>query len=97
MNNKIFISGRISGIKYETAKKNFAMMEKLWRSRGYNPVNPLKLCKQEWSWLHCMIVCLWHLAQCRFVYFMSNYKYSIGSQIEFMFANLLNKIIYLSK
>lgn len=28
MNNKIFISGRISGIKYENAKKNFRKAEK---------------------------------------------------------------------
>lgn len=45
MNNKIYIAGRVSGIKYETAKKNFSKYERYWRSRGYEVINPIKLCK----------------------------------------------------
>ena len=35
MNNKIYIAGRVSGIKYETAKKNFSKYERYWRGNGY--------------------------------------------------------------
>lgn len=95
MNNKIFISGRISGIRYDYAKKNFAKAEKVWSKRGYDVVNPIKLCNPNWSWLHCMIVCLWHLIQCRFVYFMPNYKFSRGAKIELKVAQFLNKLIFI--
>lgn len=94
MNNKyVFISGRVSGIKYENAKKNFRKAEKLMELQGLYPVNPLKLCKQDWSWLRCMIVCLWHLAKCDNVYFMRNYKKSRGARIEYKVAKWLGKTI----
>lgn len=96
MNNKIFISGRVSGIKYKTAKYNFLRAEKYWSRKGYQVVNPTKLCNENWSWIRCMIVCLWNLAKCRYVYFMPNYTYSRGAKIEFKVAKLLNKIIYLN-
>ena len=94
MNNKIFISGRISGIKYETAKRNFSMAERYWRNKGYEVVNPTKLCKKEWGWWRCMAICLWNLFKCKYVYFMSNHIYSHGAKIELKVAKLLNKVIY---
>lgn len=93
MSRFVFISGRVSGIKYENAKKNFRKAEKLMESEGLFPVNPLKLCKQEWSWLRCMIVCLWYLAKCDNVYFMRNYKKSRGARIEYKVAKWLGKTI----
>ena len=94
MNNKIYIAGRVSGIKYETAKKNFSKYERYWRSRGYEVVNPIKLCKREWGWWRCMDVCLRHLLKCSYAYFMPNYVYSKGARIELFFAKLLRKTIY---
>lgn len=93
MNNKIFISGRVSGIPYKTAKYNFLRAERYWQRKGYQVVNPTKLCNKNWSWIRCMIVCLWNLAKCRYVYFLPNYTYSRGAKIEFKVAKLLNKII----
>lgn len=93
MNNKIFISGRVSGINYQTAKYNFLRAERYWQRKGYQVVNPTKLCNKNWSWIRCMIVCLWNLAKCRYVYFLPNYTYSRGAKIEFKVAKLLNKII----
>lgn len=94
MNNKIYIAGRVSGIKYETAKKNFSKYERFWRGNGYEVVNPIKLCKKEWGWWRCMAVCLWNLRKCDSVYFMPNYVYSKGARIELFFAKLLRKTIY---
>lgn len=93
MNKKVFISGRVSGIKYENTKKNFRKAEKLVELQGLYPVNPLKLCKPNWSWLRCMIVCLWNLAKCDNVYFMRNYKKSRGARIEYKVAKWLDKTI----
>lgn len=94
MNNKIFISGRISGIKYENAKKNFRKAEKYWAEKGYEVVNPTRLCNKNWSWFRCMIVCLWNLAKCKYVYFMPNHIHSRGAKMELKVAKLLNKVIY---
>lgn len=93
MNNKIFISGRVSGIDYKTAKYNFLRAERYWQRKGYQVINPTKLCNKNWSWIRCMIVCLWNLAKCRYVYFLPNYTYSRGAKIEFKVSKLLNKII----
>lgn len=94
MNNKIFISGRVSGIKYDTAKKNFAKAERYWKNKGYEVVNPTRLCEKEWSWLRCMAVCLWNLAKCSSAYFMPNHIHSRGSKIELWFAKFLGKTIH---
>lgn len=97
MINKVFISGRVSGIKYDSAKKAFAKREKKL-SRVYGVVvNPIKLCKQDWSWLRCMAVCLWNLIQCDTVYFMRNYKKSKGCKVEMFVARLFNKCIYIER
>lgn len=93
-NNKIFISGRISGIKYDNAKKNFRKAEKYWMEQGYEVVNPTRLCKKDWSWLRCMVVCLWNLLKCDSAYFMPNYIHSKGAKVELWFARNLGKTIY---
>jgi hypothetical protein len=94
MNNKIYIAGRVSGIKYETAKKNFSKYERYWSSQGYEVVNPIRLCNKEWGWWRCMAVCLWNLFKCKYAYFMPNYVDSKGARIELFFAKLLRKTIY---
>lgn len=86
---------RRHNLSVQAVYNKIAKGEKVWSKRGYDVVNPIKLCKQEWSWLHCMIVCLWHLIQCRFVYFMPNYKFSRGSKIELKVAQFLNKMIFI--
>lgn len=93
MNKKVFISGRVSGIKYENAKKNFRKAEKIIEAQYLEPVNPIKICKHTWSWNRCMIVCLWNLMQCDTVYFMRNYKKSRGARIEYKVAKWLGKTI----
>ena len=91
---KAFISGRVSGINYEYAKRNFKKVEKVLVKQGYEVVNPTTLCKKEWSWLRCMIVCLWHLIKCDAVYFLRNYKNSKGAMIEYKIAKILGKLMY---
>ena len=93
MKNSVFISGRVSGITYKRAKLNFDNCEKWFTNRGLHVVNPTKICKKEWSWLHCMIVCIYHLVRCEYVCFLSNYKESRGSRIEYLFAKLFRKKI----
>ena len=94
MNNKIYIAGLVSGIAYKEAFLNFARAEMYWSLKGYDVVNPTRLCNKEWGWWRCMAFCLWNLTKCKYVYFMPNYVYSKGARIELFFAKLLRKTIY---
>lgn len=91
---KMYIAGRVSGINYNYAKRKFNKAEKYNRGKGWNVINPTKICKKEWSWLRCMIVCLWYLMKCDAVYFLRNYKNSKGAIIEYKIAKLLGKLMY---
>lgn len=90
---KVFISGKVSGMDYYAAFKNFSEKEVILCRIGYDVVNPTKLCKRHWSWLRCMVVCLWHLLWCNCVYQLDNWQDSRGARIEYKFAKFLGKKI----
>lgn len=94
-NVKCYIAGRITGINYEYAKSLFLKAEKILSKRGYKPVNPTKLCKSNWNWYRCMVVCIWNLIWCKYVYMLPNWSKSKGAKIEYKISVLLNKIIIL--
>ena len=90
---KIFISGKISGLHYFYAYKRFAAAEKYLTELGYKVTTPMCLCQKNWSWLRCMAVCLWNLIQCNTIYMLENWKDSQGARIEYAIACLLRKNI----
>ena len=57
--------------------------------------NPMRFCRQEWSWLRCMIVCLWRVLRSDIVYVMYDYGGSRGSSMERKLALKLGKeVVY---
>ncbi len=88
---KIFISGKVSGLEYYVAYQTFANADRQLSSVGYQVINPMKLCRKNWSWVRCMIKCLWHLTWCDKIYQLPNWKGSKGARIEYRWAKLLNK------
>lgn len=92
MKDKVFISGRVSGLDYNDVCMKFFEAEKDLTNWGYKVVNPIKLCKAHWSWLRCMIVCLWHLTWCDKIYLLDNWHESRGSRMEYKWAKILRKI-----
>ena len=90
---KVFISGKISGIDYYVAYGKFSNAERTLASMGYEVVNPMKICKQNWSWLRCMIKCLWAIFFCKKVYQLPDWKDSKGARIECRWARFLGKRI----
>lgn len=90
---KAFISGKVSGMPYYVAYGTFANAERNLSQMGYEVVNPTNLCKKNWSWLRCMVVCLWHLAWCDCVWQLDNWQYSKGARIEYRWAKFLGKSI----
>ena len=90
---KVFISGKISGEEYYVAYGKFANAERVLASMGYEVVNPMKICKRDWSWVRCMIKCLWAIMWCDKIYQLPDWKESKGARIEYKWAKILNKRI----
>ena len=115
MNNKIFISGRITGdpnypLKFEAAEAKVLQPGFFDRhgvdaaSRlgifGFKPVSPVDLTfldmpVRDFPWWVCMVVCLWHLLGCSYVYMLYDWPKSRGARIEHKVARFFRKhIIY---
>lgn len=88
---KVFISGKVSGIEYYVAYQTFANADRQLSSMGYEVINPMKICKKNWSWVRCMAKCLWAIYFCDKVYQLPNWQESRGARIEYRWAKLLNK------
>lgn len=92
-------AGKIGGIPYITAYKNFEQADKEITNLGWEPVNPLYNGLQASTpWIAHMAVDLCLLASCQAVYFQRNWKNSHGARIEHRVAKFLRKtIIYQSE
>ena len=90
---KVFISGKISGLDYYVAYGKFANAERTMQQMGYATVNPMKICKRNWSWLRCMIKCLWAIFFCDKIFQLPGWQESRGARIEYKWAKLLRKRI----
>ena len=55
--------------------------------------NPMNLCNADWSWLRCMVVCLFRLMFSDVVLVMPGSEESRGSRIEVRMARKLKKTI----
>lgn len=88
---KVFISGKVTGIEYYVAYQTFANADRQLSSMGYQVINPMKICRKNWSWLRCMAKCLWAITFCHKIYQLPNWKGSKGARIEYRWAKLLNK------
>ena len=91
IHQKVFISGKISDLPYLVAYGNFSNAERTLASMGYEVVNPMKICKKHWSWVRCMIKCLWAIFFCQKIYQLPNWQESRGARIEYRWAKFLNK------
>ena len=116
MNNKVFISGKVTGdlhyrgkfegAVYKILSANFfnrhgsAKLASKYGRFGFMPVNPcdfriMRHPLEECSWSLCMLVCLWHLTGCSYIYMLNNWRDSRGARIEHRWAKFLHKhIIY---
>lgn len=91
---KIYISGKITGLKFEEAFYLFYKAEKLLQSQGYSVVNPMKLPHEhDLSWESYMKEDLKAMLDCDSIYLLPNYKDSRGAMIEYQLALDLNLMV----
>ena len=88
---RVFVSGKVSGLDYMEACRQFYDASKLVLARGFYPVVPVELCRSYWGWYRCMAVCLWHLLRCKYILQLDNWTGSRGAKWECCFARALGK------
>ncbi len=97
-----YICGSVSkdmkryGLNVVRAKFEWAKITLKNRSSHNRVYNPMKLCKPDWSWTHCMLVCLRTLVtKCDAIYVLKDHTESRGAKIELKVAKLLKyKVLY---
>jgi hypothetical protein len=93
---KVYISGKISGLSYEEAFKNFEDAEKEVKDMGGIPVNPMKLDhKENADWYDFMEKDLAALLRCDGIYMLKNWGDSKGARCEYFLAKSLDlKVVF---
>lgn len=92
--NKIYISGKITGIENE-APLLFEKAEKELQAKGFVTVNPLTLNHEhDKTWHSYMKEDVKALCDCDSIYMMSNWKDSKGAVIELEIATYLGLKVF---
>lgn len=79
---KCYIAGKVSGLEYADVERKFAAAAFILARRGYEPINPTKLCNPKWGWWRCMAVCLWNLLKCDCIFLLHDWSDSRGARVE---------------
>lgn len=92
---KTYISGPITGLPIEQARKNFADAEARLKSAGMEVVNPMTLPHDhDKTWRSYMIECISELVKCDAIFMLHGWKNSKGARLELHIAKSLNLKIY---
>lgn len=93
---KVYISGKISGLSFEEAFKNFEDAEKEVKEMGGIAINPMKLDhKENADWYDFMEKDLAALLRCDGIYMLKNWGDSKGARCEYFLAKSLDlKVVF---
>ena len=96
--DKVYISGPVSSIGLEEARRRFGKAETDLQKQGYRTCNPMKMKFPVWLALHCgqfgYIACLllqllWMWWTCSCIYLLTDWHTSDGARLERSFARCI--------
>ena len=90
MNEKVYISGKMTGLEREEYRDRFREAERLIRAEGYHRiVNPIRVWTCRWKWLYkiigyrlTLLYDLWLVLRCDRIYMIPEWNDSRGAKIE---------------
>ena len=83
----LYISGAVTGVK--NYKVLFRTAETKLMRAGYEVLNPIVLCQDDWSWKMCMKRVLKAMLDCDALALLDNWEQSKGANIEVSLARQL--------
>ena len=92
---KIYISGKISGLDFDEACRRFGEAEKHLQKLGYRTSNPIKMTLCVWLAQHghyrlCLwLQLLWMSATCQCIYLLDGWHTSDGARAERAVARVM--------
>ena len=96
--DKIYISGPVSSIGLDEARRRFGKAEADLQKQGYRTCNPMKMRFPVWLPLHCgrfgyvaclLLQLLWMWWTCSCIYLLTDWHTSDGARLERSFARCL--------
>ena len=94
MKEKIYISGKISGLEFEDAYKKFMDAQLKYESAGFEVVNPMKITHDhDLTWESYMKADLKEMMDCDAILMQNNWKDSKGAIVEHNLAKDLGLAI----
>ena len=97
-NNKVYISGPVTSIGLEEARRRFAKAEADLQKQGYRTCSPIKMRFPVWLALHCgqfgytaclLLQLLWMWWTCSCIFLPTDWHTSDGARLERSFARCL--------
>lgn len=83
---KIYISGKMSGMEEEVYKRLFKNAEEKLISEGYEVFNPCEIEYIPEDYAQQLLLVLGELAKCDCIYMLENWIHSNGARCEYWFA-----------
>lgn len=96
--DKIYLSGPVSSIGLDEARRRFGKAEADLQKQGYRTCNPIKMRLPVWLALHCgqfgyvaclLLQLLWMWWTCSCIYLLTDWHTSDGARLERSFARCL--------
>lgn len=98
---KVYISGKITGLDINDAKALFNGAEEMLTEQGKNAINPFKIAPfgnaGRPSWADYMRADIIELCKCDSIYMLHNWEDSKGARMELDIARKLNLNVYIQE
>ena len=92
---RVYISGKMTGIKKSEFKFKFALAEAYLTANGYDVINPAKLSDFNLNYAEFMLIDTTLLTMCDAIYMLNNWRDSNGAKEELALAEAKGlKIMY---